>query len=70
MTKKCPKIVHFVDLTKTYYNQDSTLQENITLVSFDVQERTIPHFKAKDISFGPYFLPFLATVNILLERKH
>ena len=36
----------------------------ISLVTFDLQESTIPQIKIKDISFWLYFLPFLATVNI------
>ena len=41
----------------------------ISLVIFVLQEYTIPQIKAKDISFGPYSLSFLAKINILWERK-
>ena len=41
----------------------------ISWVIFDLQEFTIPQIKAKDISFGPYSLSFLAKINILWERK-
>ena len=41
----------------------------IFLVTFDVQECIVPQFKAKDILFGPYFLRFLARVDVLWERK-
>ena len=36
-----------------------------SLVIFDLQEQIIPQIKAKDISFGPYSLSFLAKINIL-----
>ena len=41
----------------------------ISLVIFDLQESTIPQIKAKDVSFGPYSLSFLAKINNLWERK-
>ena len=37
----------------------------ISLVIFDLQESTLPQNEAKDILFGPYFLLFLARINIL-----
>ena len=39
----------------------------ISLVIFALQESTIPQIKAKDISFGPYSLSFLAKINILFQ---
>ena len=41
----------------------------ISKVTFDLEECTIPKIKAKNISFGPYFVNFLAKLNILWERK-
>ena len=41
---------------------------NLSLVIFDLQECAIPQIKAKDILFWPYFLSFLATINIFWER--
>ena len=41
----------------------------ISLVTFDLQECTIPQLKAKNISFGPYVINFLAKINILWERS-
>ena len=41
----------------------------IFLVMFDLQEFTIPQIKAKDISFGPYSIKFLAKINIFWNRK-
>ena len=37
----------------------------ISLVTFELHECTIPLIKAKNISFGPYFVNFLAKINIL-----
>ena len=41
----------------------------ISSVIFDLQEFTIPQIKAKDISFGPYSIKFLAKINIFWNRK-
>ena len=41
----------------------------ISLIIFDLQECTIPQIKAKNISFGPYFLRFLATSNTFSARN-
>ena len=38
----------------------------ISLVTFDVQEHTIPQIKAIDNSHGPYFVLFLARVNKII----
>ena len=36
----------------------------ISLVIFNLQEHTIHQNKAKDISFRPNFITFMATINI------
>ena len=41
----------------------------ITLVIYDLQKPTIPQIKAKDISFGPYFISFVTRINIFWDRK-
>ena len=41
----------------------------ISLVIFDLQEPIIPHIKAENILFGPYFLSFLVMSNIFWARK-
>ena len=41
----------------------------ISLVIFGLQEPNIPHFKAVNISFGPYFLSFFTTSNIFWATK-
>ena len=41
----------------------------ISKVTFDLEECTIPKIKAKNVSFGPYFVNFWAKLNILWERK-
>ena len=36
----------------------------ISLVTFNIQMHTKPQIKAKDIVFGPYYVNFLAKINI------
>ena len=41
----------------------------ISVIIFDLQECTIPQIKAKEILFWPYFVRFLAKINISWDRK-
>ena len=41
----------------------------ITLIIYDLQKPTISQIKANDISFGPYFISFVARINIFWGRK-